>query len=230
MAFKRLKTGISGMDEILSGGFIEKSQILLTGTTGTGKTTFSCQFLVHGAKEGEPGLYITFEEPPENIRANMANLGMDIEGLEKQKKISFLRYDPYHIEDIFDLIENAIKKFGIKRVVIDSITSLGFFIRDPSEMRRMILNASMLLRKLECTTLMISEIPPEQKTLSRFGVEEFVADAIVVLYYMREQSKFARAITVWKMRGSDHSHKMHPYEITSKGIVVYPKEEAYIKI
>jgi KaiC/GvpD/RAD55 family RecA-like ATPase len=227
---KRIKTGIQGLDELISGGFIENSQILLTGTAGTGKTTFCSEFIWNGAKNGEPGLYVSFEEPPENIKANMKKIGFDFEEFEKKKLVLFLRYDPYHIEDIFDLIESAIKKINAKRVVIDSISALGLYIRDPSEMRRMILNISLLLRKANITGLLTSEIPSEQKSLSRFGVEEFVTDGVIVLYYLRSQSQFARAITVWKMRGSEHSHKLHPYVITDKGIVIFPKEEAYIKI
>ncbi|MBU5575459.1 MAG: ATPase domain-containing protein [Candidatus Aenigmatarchaeota archaeon] len=230
MQEKRVKSGIPGMDELISGGFINGSQILLTGTAGTGKTVFCSHFLYTGAKENEPGLYVSFEEPPENIKANMAKLGIDFEEFEKKKLIMFLRYDPYHIEDIFDLIESAIKKINAKRIVIDSISSLGLYIRDPSEMRRTILNLSILLRKSGITSILSSEIPSEQKTLSRFGVEEFVADTVIVLYYLRTESQFSRAITVWKMRGSEHSHKLHPYRITEKGIIIYPKEEAYIKI
>ena len=95
----------------------------------------------------------------------------------------------------------------------------------------MIFNVSLLLRKLGCTAILTSEIPPNQNSLSRFGVEEFVTDGIVVFYYSRADAQFSRSTTIWKMRGTDHSHKMHPYNIVSKkGIVVYPKEEAFVKM
>ena len=88
---------------------------------------------------------------------------------------------------------------------------------------------SFLLRRLECTSVLISEILPNQPSLSRFGVEEFVTDGVIVLYYKQAGSQFSRALTVWKMRGSKHSSRLHPYKITDKGIVVYSKEEAIVK-
>ena len=90
----------------------------------------------------------------------------------------------------------------------------------------MIFNISFMLRKLECTTLMLSEILPMHEALSRFGVEEFVSDSVIVLYYLRKADQFSRHLTIWKMRGSQHSNKLHPYKITDKGIIVYNKEQA----
>jgi len=229
MEDKRIKIGITGIDEIIGGGLIPNSLYLLTGTTGTGKTIACSQFIFNGAINNEPGLYITFEEPTENIKTNLLKLGMDFDKLEKENKILFVRYDPSRVEDITELIESNIRKINAKRVVIDSISSMGLYIKDESELRRLILNISNLLRKLGCTTIMVSEIPPSQNTLSRYGVEEFVSDGIIILYYLRTESQYSRSITVWKMRGSKHSNKLHPYEITDKGIVVYPKEEAFVR-
>ncbi len=226
----RVKTAITGMDELLSGGLIRNTLTLLTGTTGTGKTIYCCQYLYNGVtKFNENSVFFTFEEPPENIKRNVKSLGMDFGPLEKQKKILFVRYDPYHIEDVYELIETNIKKMNAKRVVIDSISALGLYVRDTPELRRMILNISLLLRKLKCTSVLTSEILPSQKSLSRFGVEEFITDNIIVLYYLRSESQYSRSITVWKTRGSEHSQKLHPYKIIKKGFVVYPKEEAFIK-
>ena len=108
-------------------------------------------------------------------------------------------------------------------------TALGIHVRDKAELRRMIFNLSIILRKLKCTSLLVSEIVHGKPGLSRYGVEEFVADSVVVLYYERLQSTFSRAIQVWKVRGSSHSEKLHPYKIDQAGVTVYPKEEAFIK-
>ncbi|MBU5557898.1 MAG: ATPase domain-containing protein [Candidatus Aenigmatarchaeota archaeon] len=226
---ERVKVGIVGFDELVFGGLIPGNLTLVTGTTGTGKTIFGAQFIYNGAQMGQPGVYVSFEEPPENIKANVRKFGMDFESLEKAGKVAFARYDPYHVEDVYELIESSVKKIGAKRVVIDSVAALGLYIRDPAELRRMIFNIALLLRKLGCTAIITTEMLPGQRSLSRFGVEEFVSDAIIVLYYTRTDSQFARAITVWKMRGSEHTNKVHPYRITSEGIVVYPKEEAFVK-
>ena len=226
---ERVKTGITGLDDILYGGLMKGSLTLVTGTTGTGKTIIGSQFLYSGGLKKEPGVYVSFEEPPENIKENMKVLGMDFSKMEKDNLIHFVKYDPYHIEDIYDLIESAVRKLKARRVVVDSISAFGLYVRDPSELRRMIFNLSVLLRKLNCTSILISEILPQQKSLSRFGVEEFISDAVIVLYYLRTNSSYARAVTVWKIRGSDHSYKLHPYSITNKGVIIYPKEEAFVK-
>jgi KaiC/GvpD/RAD55 family RecA-like ATPase len=218
MQEQRIKTDIPGVDELIEGGLIPNSLTLVTGTTGTGKTLFSSQFLWNGIKQNQPGLYVTFEEPPENIKKNVLNFGWDFSKPEKQNKILFVRYDPFHVEDIYELIESNIKKINAQRVVIDSVSALGLYIRDAPEIRRMVLNTSLLLRKLKCTSILTSEILPEQKSLSRFGVEEFISDGIIVLYHTRTDSQYARSMTVWT------------YQITDKGIEVYPKEEAFVKM
>lgn len=224
---KRVKTGIAGLDELISGGIPEGSLTLLTGTCGTGKTLISSQFIYFGMLNGENAVYVSFEEAPENIKANAKLFGWNFDGLDKKGKVLFVKYDPYHAEDIVEMLENAIRKVKAKRVVIDSISALGLYVRDIPEIRKIIFGLSSMLHRLGCTTLMISEVPAEQKNLSRFGVEEFVADGVIVLYYTRANSQYSRRITIWKMRSSDHSQKLHPYKITRKGIVVYPKEEAY---
>ncbi len=224
---KRIKTGIKGLDELLFGGIPEDSLTLLTGTCGTGKTLMSTQFIHYGAMNGDNAVYVSFEETPENIRANALLCGWDFEELEKKGKVVFVKYDPYHAEDIVEMLENAIRKVRAKRVVIDSISALGLYVRDVPEIRKIIFGLGTMLHRLGCTTLMISEVLSEQKDLSRFGVEEFVSDGVIALYYTRADSQFSRRITVWKMRGSDHTQKLHPYKITRTGIVVYPKEEAY---
>lgn len=228
---ERIKIGVEGIDELMGGGLQPKTITLLTGTTGTGKTIFCTQFIYNGLKKyNQNGVYVTFEEPAEEIKQNALNLGFDFSEYEKKGKVLFVRYDPYHVEDVMELIESNVKKINAERVVIDSVSALGLYVRDVPELRRMVFNITLLLRKLSCTSIITSEILPLQKSLSRFGVEEFVTDGIIVMYYLRVDSQFARSLTIWKMRSSDHSNKLHPYRITSKGIVVYPKEEAFIKM
>ena len=231
MKKERIKIGIPGIDNLIGGGLIPHSLTLLTGTTGTGKTIMSSQFIYSGVEDhNQPGVYISFEEPIDNIKENCLEFGWDFEPLERKGKVIFVRYDPFHVEDIYELIETNIKKIEAKRVVIDSISALGLYVRDIPDIRRMVFNISLLLRKLGCTSILVSETLPTQGSLSRFGVEEFVTDNVVVLYYTRSGSQFSRALTVWKMRGSEHSKKLHPYTITDKGVTVYSKEEAFAKV
>ncbi len=231
MKKERMETGIPGIDQLIGGGLLPHSLTLLTGTTGTGKTIMSSQFIYSGVKDyNQPGVYISFEEPIDNIKDNCLDFGWDFDPLERKEKVVFVRYDPFHVEDIYELIETNIKKIEAKRVAIDSISALGLYVRDIPDIRRMVFNISLLLRKLGCTSFLVSETLPMQSSLSRFGVEEFVTDNVIVLYYSKTGSQFSRALTVWKMRGSEHSNKLHPYKITNKGVTVYSKEEAYTKL
>lgn len=227
---ERINSGIPGLDELMGGGIPKTQLILVTGTAGTGKTIFGVQFVYTGAKFlGENGVYLSFEEPIEKIRENVRGFGWDLEKLEKTRKFAFIRYDPFHIEDVFNILESTAREINAQRVVVDSISAIGLHIKDETELRRMIFTLSLILRKLGCTAILTSEIVPGKKGISRYGVEEFVADSVIVLYYERLQSTFSRALQVWKVRGSAHSDKLHPYKIDSNGITVYPKEEAFIR-
>lgn len=226
----RIKTGIEGFDEIVKGGIPKGQIVLLSGAPGTGKTTICAQYVWEGLKKyNENGVFVSFEENAKSIRETYKGFGYDFNQYERLGKFAFLKYDPYHIEEVFDLLESSIRDIGAKRVVIDSISALGLHVRDKAELRRMIFNLSTILKKLECTSVMVSEIVPGSKGISRHGVEEFVADSVVVLYYERNNLVFNRAIQIWKITGSDHSKKLHPYKITGKGIVIRPEEEAYLK-
>lgn len=223
---ERVSSGIPGLDELIEGGFPKGSVILLSGTCGTGKTLSSLQFLWYGVQHGENGVYITFEEPVEQVKSNAKQFGWDFETAEKQGKIIMLRYDPFHVEEVIDIIVSSVRKINAKRLVIDSISALGMYIRDPTEVRRSIYTLVSNIYKLGCTTILTSEILPDQLELSRFGVEEFLADGVIVYYYTRISTYFARALTIWKMRYTNHSQRIHPYKITEKGIVVFPHEES----
>jgi KaiC/GvpD/RAD55 family RecA-like ATPase len=226
---ERLKTGIPGLDEIIGGGIPNNHLLLVTGTAGAGKTIFCSQYIYQGiTKYKDNAIYLSFEEPVDSIKTNLKTFGWDFDKLEKQGTLSFIRYDPYHIEDVFDMLESTIREIKATRVVVDSISALGLHIRDQGELRSMIFNLSNILRKLNCTSVLSSEIVPGSSGISRYGVEEFVTDGVIVMYYERIASTFSRAVQVWKMRGSSHSEKLHPYKIDPEGIRIYPEEEAFV--
>lgn len=227
---ERVKTGIRGLDEIMKGGVPKGQLVLLSGTCGTGKTTLCSQYIYNGlTKFNENGIYLSFEEIPESIKSNVKQFGFDFDKFEKSGRFSFIKYDPYHVEEVFDILENAVRDKKAERVVIDSVSALGIHVRDKAELRRMIFNLSATLRKLGCTVMLVSEIVPGSEGISRYGVEEFVTDSVIVLYYERNEFTFNRAIQIWKMSGSDHSKKLHPYKITEKGIVVHHESEAFMR-
>ncbi len=224
---ERVKTGIPGLDEITHGGIPAGETVLVSGTAGTGKTILASQYVYMGAKKyKEPSVYLSLEETPDSIRQNALNFGWDFGPLEKKESISFVKYDPYHVDDVINNLEGKIREISARRVVIDTISALGLYMREESDYRRMLFNLSQILEKVKCTTLILSETVPGSQNISRHGVAEFVADGIIVLYYSRVKSSFSRAIQIWKMRGTGHSEKLHPYKITDKGFELDPKGEA----
>lgn len=228
---ERIKSGVPGLDELMNGGIPKNQLLLLTGTSGTGKTILATQFVYNGVKKfGENAVYLSFEEPTDYIKDNVKTFGWNFDDLEKTGKFAFIKYDPYKIEDVFDILESNIRKIGATRVVIDSISALGLHVRDKTELRSMIYNLSLLLRRLQCTAIIISEIVHgTEPRISRYGVEEFVTDGVIVMYYERIDAVFNRAIQVWKLRGSKHSQKLHPYVIGKDGLEIDWQTEAYIQ-
>ncbi len=227
---QQTKSGIKGLDSLLKGGFPTGNNILLAGTPGAGKTTFALEYLYRGAIEhNEPGVYVSLEERPEDIKKNVAYMGWDIDALEKKKLIAFTKYEPFKTREVFEYIDSLVREIKAKRVVIDSVTVLTMTSRvdDP---RAYVWSIGWNLRKLGCTTLFTCELPPEKKNaLSRDGYEEFMADGVIVLYYQRMGAAFVRNMAIWKMRGIDHDRKLHPYEITKEGVTIYPEEEGLIE-
>lgn len=220
---RRIKSGIEGFDELVQGGVPEKDLILLSGPCGAGKTVFGLQFAYSHA-DREPCIYVSFEEELLQIKSSAMQFGWNTEKLEKTSKLRFLKYDPFKIEDIFEIIESNIRDVEARRVVIDSISALGVYVKDPTELRRMILQLSNMLRKNSCTSLLISEVLPGEHMLSRFGVEEFVTDGVVLLHNLLVGGEYRRGVSIWKMRSTDHSRKIHPYRISQQGFVVYPSD------
>ncbi|MCJ7450240.1 MAG: hypothetical protein MUP58_00695 [Candidatus Nanohaloarchaeota archaeon QJJ-9] len=225
---EKTKTGIEGLDELLQGGIPENHSIYVAGPAGSGKTTFGIEFLYHGAKEmNQNGLYISFEEGKEQIIDNLP-FNWDLESLIGEGKIQIVKYDPYQYENIIDLIRSSVKENNAERVVIDSLTALNLYVDDTKDVRKMILDMNEQLRKLSCTTLYTGEIKtghPEE--ISRYGVEEFIADGVIKLALSKQGSELSNQLLVRKMRGTDHDKKIHPFKFENDGLKVYAKEKAF---
>lgn len=217
---RRVKSGITGLDPLIEGGFIDGSVNLLTGGTGTGKTIFSSQFLWQGLQKGESCIYITMEEQPEAIKQDAAQFGWDFEKYEEKDLCKIIYHDPVQVNNIGSVIIDEIKNMKVKRIVIDSIAVMGLVIGDPSQIRRRIMNIIGTLKRSKCTAIIVSEIPEDSKALSRFGVEEFTVDGVIVLNYVGIGGMDARSLMIRKMRGTNHGKDTYPFSITSKGIVV----------
>jgi len=238
----RVKTGIAGLDKMLNGGFIRGRNILLSGPAGTGKTTLAMQFVYNGAtKFGEKGLYVTLEESKEKIFEDMEKFGMDVKGAVRKGKLMVLGGPIASITSYMDKVdakaENIIKEIKevvaenkIKRVVIDSINLFTMLLKDQKERREALAALTHALSSLGCTSILTSETKEGSMALSRYGIEEFVVDGVLVLYLIRQGSQFAPGIVVRKMRGTDHEKEIKLYRITNKGIVVYPDETMFTNI
>lgn len=221
----RIKTGIPGLDRLMQGGLVHGSIYLLTGGTGTGKTIFGCQFLWHGLQKGETCVYITLEEDPVDIREDVRSFGWDFEKFEKKGLCKIIYIDPVSTGNINTEIMTHIKKLNAKRLVIDSTAVMGMAMEKESLVRRRVFSIVNALKTHDgCTSLIISEVPEGSKKLSRFGVEEFVVDGVIVINYLGIGEECNRSIMVRKMRRTNHGKDVYPFEITDKGIVVRKSE------
>ena len=220
---KRVSTGIGGFDAMTDGGFDENSINLIAGGSGAGKTIFAVRFLLEGLKKGEKVLYITFEEKKKDFYENIAKLGWDLEKAEKTGNFIFLEYAPEKVKMMLDegggTIESTVLKHGIKRLVIDSITSFSLMFEDELSKRQAILNLFDIIRKWNCTTLLTVQHDPLAKKGKSVDHTEFEADSITLIYYVKSGERRKRFIEVLKMRGTDHSREIHQMLIR-KGIQV----------
>lgn len=228
VSIPRVPTGVHGFDDLVEGGLPEKDLILLTGSSGTGKTTFAMNFLVEGARKGENGVYISLEEPVESHIKKMKLFGFGSDDLVKQKKILITEPDLYDFDKLLTHIEDSVLKVKAKRLVIDSTSLIGLYFKDDFKVRTSLMDLGKSLRRLGCTTLAINEVKENSRDLSSFGVEEFIADGVIVLYLIKKNNIYTRGLSVRKMRLTNHSLKVHPVQIVGgQGIVVYPTEEVF---
>lgn len=220
---KRVKTGIAGLDEMLHGGIPDKSVVLLSGGPGGGKTIFCSQFIHHGVENGEPGVFLSMEEEPKNVVANMKAFGWDL----GQPGIELSKISLYNFDTVKETVQGLVEKVGAKRLVIDPITHFGLFFNRPIEIRRSLIDLVGLVKKIGVTAIMTAEIPVGQSGVSTYQVEEFVSDGVIVLRDLEKEGSRMRAVEILKMRGSAHDKSVCPFEITSKGIVVYPDQRIF---
>ncbi len=225
--YKRVKMGIPGLDDLIEGGVPEKSVILLSGGAGCGKTTFSCQFLMEGLKNNENVLYITLEEMPEDIKADAIQFGFDFSKYEEDGSCRIVYYDPFELGELIDRMTDLINVNKVQRLVIDSISMLGLYLQEEYKIRKELYTLVNSLKQTGCTTLMLSEIPENTKSLSRYGVEEFVADGVIVLYYMGIGEGVFRNLQIRKMRRTAHKNGTFPVSIGAHGMKIEKEESMF---
>ncbi len=241
---ERVPTGIPGFDELCEGGLLRDRSYLLSGPSGSGKTVFAMQYIVNGIKMyNEPGIFIATEERPQHLREHFTSFGWDLEKFEDENMLAivdatstkvgipsdekYVDVRPFDTRSLLDQIITIQDEINAKRAVIDSTTSIGFTINDVARFRVELLKISTTMEILGLTSLLTCEVLEGSNAISRFGVEQFVTEGTIVLYYNKIENTRVRSLEIYKMRGTNHSKKIHPFEITENGIVVYSKEEVF---
>ncbi len=231
----KLEVGIEGFDSIADGGLPVGRTTLVAGTAGSGKTMLALQFIRTGVERyGQAGVIVTFEEAPQELIQNVASLGWDLDGLIEGGKIAIVDVSPEPGEEVieaglFDLtalmarIEYAVNRVGAKRVVLDAIGAVFPQFSDSSLVRRELHRVATGLRRLGVTSVLTIERLEEYGPIARFGVEEFVADNVIILRNQLEQERRRRTIEILKFRGSSHKKGEYPYTISyPDGITIVP--------
>src|SRR5687767_4685077 len=212
---KKLPTGIETFDMIAEGGLPQNRTTLVSGTAGSGKTVFATQFLAAGIAAGETGVFVTFEESPRDIRQNMRSFGWDLTQWESDGTLAIIDASPDpEIETIesgsFDLgallarVQNGVRKVGAKRVAIDSLGAMFSQFSDQAIVRRELFRIAIALKDLGVTAVMTAERTEDYGPIARFGVEEFIADNVMILRNVLGEERRRRTIEILKFRGTDH--------------------------
>ncbi|KXA98016.1 hypothetical protein AKJ39_02645 [candidate division MSBL1 archaeon SCGC-AAA259J03] len=219
------------MDEMLSGGFPEGHIVLLSGNTGTGKTTFGMQFLVEGMKRDEPALFVNLEEPTPQVKKTAEAHNWDFEDYEKRGLLRFVTpnlVDTYP-DRFLHKVKNAADETNADRMVIDSVSSIPSAEMDVNDLRELFveLNSILKARGITCIAThlarpMFSENPssifgPTRASNSRLSS---LTDGIILLRYIEKENEINKTINVLKMRGSKHSKKIREFDITEEGVEI----------
>jgi len=239
---QKLTTGIPGFDHISKGGLPVGRTTLLSGTAGSAKTVLAVQFLAEGiVKAGESGVFVTFEETPEDIRRNMLGFGWPIGKWEQEGLWIFVDASPQPGEERivageFDLgallarIENAIGKVKAKRLSLDSLGAIFSEFTESGIVRHELLRVSAALKVLGITAIMTAERTLDHGAISRHGVEEFVTDNVIIVSNALEEEKRRRTIEILKFRGAPHQKGEFPFTIVpGEGVVVIPLSEIELR-
>ena len=231
---EKLPTGMSGFDIIAMGGLPKNRTTLVSGTAGSGKTVFAAQFLAAGIRAGEGGVFVTFEETARDIRKNMRAFGWNLAQWEQDGQLAFVDASPDpHVDTVvsgpFDLsallarIEHAVRKTNAVRVSVDSVGAIFSQFEDQSIIRRELYRIASALKDMGTTAVLTAERTEDYGPIARHGVEEFIADNVMVFRNALGGEKRRRTLEILKFRGTDHHKGEFPFTIaTEKGLVALP--------
>jgi len=235
IGIEKVETGIEGFDLISEGGLPKGRTTLIAGTSGSAKTVFAVQFLSEGIiKKDEPGVFVTFEEPPDDIRKNVISLGWDVAKWEQEGKWAFVDASPvigensvisgeYDLGALLARIEHAVNKINATRISMDSIGSIFSRFNDPGLVRNELFKIASVVKQMGATAIITAERTEEYGDIARFGIEEFVADNVIILRNVLESEKRRRTMEILKFRGTSHQKGEYPFTvIKNTGIIAIP--------
>ncbi len=225
----KVPTGIRGLDAILHGGLPKGHTVLFNGGPGTGKTLLGMEFLCHRALAGEPGMFISFEEHSDDIRANALSIGLDIIKLEQSKKLRILHFQiphgavrsgDFNIQGLLALIKGNLDALNATTIVLDAVDVLLRIFGDPERERIEMYMLNDWLREQSLTAILtVKSMAQEKKSYSFL---DFMADCIIFLDQRTTGQVRTRRLNVMKYRGSDFLSNEHPYVISPNGVVLMP--------
>jgi circadian clock protein KaiC len=241
-----IKTGIKGLDGLFEVGIPKGASILVAGGAGSGKTILCLQILANTAKAGKRCLYMSFEESDKSLREHMEDFGWPVREFERQRRLLIKRFSSFDIVKSIDALlakergELLIdytpvmlpKGFNPDFVIVDSLSAISSaFAGKEENYRSYIEQLFRFFEDMGSTVFLITETEQIPTIFSRSGVEEFLADGVIVLYNIRKGDIRENAIEILKMRGARHKKKIVAMQILSGvGIEIYPEQEVFSKI
>lgn len=233
-ALEKIPTGIPGFDHVARGGLPRGRATLVAGTAGSGKTVFATHFLAAGITQaGEPGVFVTFEDSPEDLRRNMLGFGWNIADWEREGRWAFVDATPepvgttpivgsFDLGGLLSRVEHVVRRTGARRVALDSLSALFMQYSDATLLRSELHRLVSRLKELGVTIVFTGERTEDYGDVTRFGVEEFVADNVVLLRNVLTDERRRRTLEILKIRGATHERGEVPFTVHREGIVVIP--------
>jgi circadian clock protein KaiC len=223
---RRLRTGVSKLDALLGEGIPHGSTLIVAGVAGAGKTTLGMEFLYRGAREqGEKGLYFSFDETEERLRATARGLGWELDREIEQGRVRIVFIPQPDILVDRDLLElqRQVQAFGARRVVVDSMSVLFNKVDDARIVRDKSFWLANIVQNQQAVGLFLNDVPSGSPQLTRFGVEETVMDGVILLKWVSEGLERHRYLEVVKLRNTGHAKGRHSISIGPGGLRVFPR-------
>ena len=229
----RIDLGIEGLDRLIQGGIPERTLLVAMGPAGSGKTTFGMQFLNHGLESGEKAVFLTLEESKARVLNSAREKGYAFDEHLDSGTLAIVDIDPVEMANSLRSIRNElpelIEEFGATRLVLDSVSLLEMMYEDRAKRRNEIYGFTKSLKRAGVTAMLTSEVSASNSYTSRFGIVEYLTDAVFVLQYIRAEDfrETRLAVEIQKVRDANHSREKKPYEITNEGLAVYQQANLF---